>query len=322
MAAGSVSTLAQYAARLSCTNSNTGSPTVLPTNLATTSYVLGSIAYGDAILCTFVNTPQPRLNLSKALSANRVFNSDQFTVQIKNGATLVASATTTGTGATVNTGTTGVQQVTAATAYTVTEIAAGTTNTLLYGGAMSCTNSYGVSGTTLPTTVGGTVTPTWGDNISCTLTNTPNPTKAILSTTKAWVVLSDPQNGTTNPKAIPGALIQYSITVTNSGPGTVDAGTIVAVDPLPTQIMAYVAGTPITFTNGPVASGLTYNYATNVTWTKAVGGNSAFTYTPVPDGQGFDTLVTGIRIAPGGAMAGATLTSQPSFTLTFTARVR
>jgi uncharacterized repeat protein (TIGR01451 family) len=243
-------------------------------------------------------------------------------VQIKNGGTLVASATTTGTGATVSTGTTGVQQVTAATTYTVTEIAAGTTNTLLYAGAMSCTNSYGVSGTTLPTTVGGTVTPTWGDNISCTLTNTPNPTKAILSTTKAWVVLSDPQNGTTNPKAIPGALIQYSITVTNSGPGTVDAGTIVVVDSLPTQIMAYVAGTPITFTDGAVASGLTYNYATNVTWTKAVGGNSAFNYTPVADGQGFDTLVTGIRIAPGGAMAGATLTSQPSFTLTFTARVR
>jgi hypothetical protein len=322
MAAGSVSTLSQYSARLSCTNSNTGSPTALPTNVATTSFVLGSIAYGDAILCTFVNTPQPRLSLSKALSGNRVFNSDQFTVQIKNGATVVASATTTGTGATVSTGTTGVQQVTAATAYTLTEIAAGTTNTLLYGGAMSCANSYGVSGTTLPTTVGGTVTPTWGDNITCTLTNTPNPTKAILSTTKAWVVLSDPQNGTTNPKAIPGALIQYSITVTNSGPGAVDAGTLVVVDQLPTQMMASVAGTPIIFTDGAVASGLTYNYATNVSWTKAVGGNSAFTYTPVADGQGFDSLVTGIRIAPSGAMAGATLTSQPSFTLTFTARIR
>ena len=322
VAAGSASTLSQYMARLSCTNSNSGSPTTLPTNLVTTNYVLGSISYGDAIMCTFVNTPQPRLSLAKALSANRVFDTDQFTVQIKNGAAVVAGATTTGTGNAVNTGTTGVQQVTAGTAYTVSEIAAGTTNTLLYGGAMSCNNSFGVSGTTLPTTVGGTVNPRWGDNITCTLTNTPNPTKAILSTTKAWVVLSDPQNGTTNPKAIPGALIQYSITVTNSGPGQVDPGTVVVTDPLPTQIQAYVAGTPITFTDGAVASGLTYNYAVNVTWTKAVGGNSAYTYMPVADGQGFDAAVTGIRIAPGGTMAGATLTNQPSFTLTFTTKVR
>ncbi len=322
MAAGSASTLGQYSARLSCTNSNASSPTVLPTNVATTSYVLGSVAYGDAIVCTFVNTPLPRLNLTKALSGNRVFNTDQFTVQIRNGATVVASATTTGTGATVTTGTTGVQPVTAATTYTLTEIAAGSTNTLLYGGALNCTNAYAVSGTTLPTTVGGTLIPTWGDNISCTLTNTPNPTKAILGMTKAWVVVSDPLNGTTNPKAIPGALINYSITVTNSGPGTVDTGTIVIVDPLPMQVMAYVAGTPIAFTDGAVASGLTFAYPANVTWTRAVGGNSVFTYTPVADANGFDTLVTGIRLAPGGTMAGATLTSQPSFTLTFTARVR
>ena len=322
MAAGSTSTLSQYSSRLSCTNSNGSSPTVLPSNTATTNYVLGSIAYGDAISCSFINTPQPRLTLSKALSGNRVFNTDQFTVQIKNGAAVVASATTTGTGSTVSTGTTGVQQVTTGTTYTLTEIVAGTANALLYGGALACTNSYGVTGTTLPTTVGGIVVPTWGDNISCTLTNTPNPTKAILGMTKAWFVISDPLNGSTNPKAIPGALIQYSITVTNSGPGTVDAGTIVIVDPLPTQVMAYVAGTAVTFTDGAVASGLTYTYATNVTWSKAVGGNSAFTYTPVADANGFDTLVTGIRIMPGGTMVGATLTSQPSFTLTFNAKVR
>ncbi|UVO55709.1 hypothetical protein [Sphingomonas sp. SUN039] len=327
MAAGSTSTLSQYQGKLSCTNSNAGSPTVLPTNLTTTSYVLGSIAYGDAITCTFVNAPQPRIALSKALSGNRVFNTDQFTVQIKNGATVVASATTTGTGATVSTGTTGVQQVVTATAYTLTEIAAGTTNTLLYGGALSCTNAYGVSGTVLPTTVGGTVTPDWGDNIACTLTNTPNPTKAILGMTKAWIVVSDPVNGTTNPKAIPGALIRYSITVTNTGPGTVDGGTIVIVDPLPTTVMAYVAGTPVTFTDGAVPSGLTWNAATDLKWTKAAGGNSAFTYAPVADANGFDTLVTGIRFAPGTGppttqMAGATLTSQPSFTLSFTAQVR
>jgi len=322
MAAGSASTLSQYSSRLTCTNSNGSSPTVLPNNLATTSYVLGSVAYGDALTCTFVNTPQPRVTLTKALSGPRVFATDQFTIQILNGATVTASATTTGTGATVATGTTGVRQLVAATAYTLTEIPAGTTNVLLYGGALACTNAYGVSGTVLPTTVGGTVTPTWGDNITCTLTNTPNPTRPILSMTKAWVVISDPQNGTNNPKTIPGAIVQYTITVTNSGPGTVDNNTIIIVDPLPTTVTPYVAGTPITFTDGAVPSGLTYNYATNVRWSQAVGGGTPYTYTPVPDGQGFDTLVTGVRVAPSGTMAGATLTSQPSFTISFLARVR
>ncbi len=59
MAAGSVSTLASYGASLSCTNSTAGSPTPLPNNVATTSYVLASIAFGDVISCSFTNTAHP-----------------------------------------------------------------------------------------------------------------------------------------------------------------------------------------------------------------------------------------------------------------------
>lgn len=43
---------------------------------------------------------------------------------------------------------------------------------------------------------------------------------ANLSVTKVSSVISDPQNGGTNPKAIPGAVIQYCITVTNPDSGT------------------------------------------------------------------------------------------------------
>ena len=322
MAAGSTSTLAQYSAKLTCTNSNTGSPTAMPTNTTTTSYLLGSVAFGDAIVCSFINTPAPRLSLTKALGGARVFAGDQFTIQLKNGATTVASATTTGTGSTVATGSTGTQIVTPATAYTLTEIAAGTTNTLLYTGGLACTNAFGASSTALPTTVGGTVTPAYGDNISCTLTNTPSTNQVIMSMTKSSFVVSDPNNGTTNPKAIPGAVIQYTLTVTNAGPGTVDGGSIVLTDPLPTTVLAYVAGTPVTFVDGTTASGLTYSYPVNVTWSKAVGGGAPFTYTPVPDGNGYDTLVTGVRIAMTGSMAGATLTAQPSFSINFLTKVR
>ncbi len=40
---------------------------------------------------------------------------------------------------------------------------------------------------------------------------------ANLSVTKTSVVISDPFNGTTDPKAIPGALMEYAITVNNTG---------------------------------------------------------------------------------------------------------
>ena len=98
MVAGSVSALTQYVPSLSCSNANVGSATVLPTSAAVTSYGFGTLAYGDAISCTFNNVAQPRITLSKVLSGNRVFTGDQFTLKIANGANAVATATTTGSG--------------------------------------------------------------------------------------------------------------------------------------------------------------------------------------------------------------------------------
>jgi hypothetical protein len=56
MAAGSVSNASQYNSTLTCTNGAAGSPTVLPTAQAVTTYNIASTTYGDAILCTFTNT--------------------------------------------------------------------------------------------------------------------------------------------------------------------------------------------------------------------------------------------------------------------------
>ena len=56
---------------------------------------------------------------------------------------------------------------------------------------------------------------------------------------KSSSVVSDPVNGTTNPKAIPGATMRYCLLVTNNGPAA--AGSIVATDTLPAGV-SYVAG--------------------------------------------------------------------------------
>jgi hypothetical protein len=56
MASGSVSALGGYSESLSCTNANSNSTTSLPNNIATTSYVLSNIAYGDSINCVFTDT--------------------------------------------------------------------------------------------------------------------------------------------------------------------------------------------------------------------------------------------------------------------------
>jgi uncharacterized repeat protein (TIGR01451 family) len=57
MAAGSLSTLANYAASLTCTNLASGaSSTVLPVNQSVTSFTFPSLQYGDALSCVFTNT--------------------------------------------------------------------------------------------------------------------------------------------------------------------------------------------------------------------------------------------------------------------------
>ncbi len=62
---------------------------------------------------------------------------------------------------------------------------------------------------------------------------------ANIVVTKSSGVVSDPVNGTTNPKAIPGATVRYCILVANTGPAA--AGTIVATDSLPANV-AFVPG--------------------------------------------------------------------------------
>ena len=80
------------------------------------------------------------------------------------------------------------------------------------------------------------------------------------------------------------------------------------------------SGDPVVFIDGAVASGLAYNYATDVSFSSQIGGGVPYTFVPTPDAEGYDTTVTGIRIAPSGAINGAGA-GTPSFGLQLRIRV-
>lgn len=321
MASGSASALSAYSASLTCVNTAGTTRAALPSNLSTTNTNIGQLQFGEFLVCTFQAGAQPRLRVRKLMGSARRFTGDQFTVRIMDGASVVASSTTAGTSNTITTGTgdTGLVQVVNQQAYTVDEIAAGTGNLGNYTATMSCANATSGSTTTLPTAVGGTITLRPGDAITCSITNTRRAT-ATLVIEKTSTVISDPRNGTVNPKLIPGAIVEYAITVRNVGNQAVDSSSIVILDVMPAQ-MAFATGTPVTFTNGTPTSGLnTFNAGTMVRYSSAPGGTTGFTYTPT---GAFDPNVRGIRIAPTGTMAAATSgTSQPSFTIRFRAQVQ
>ena len=58
---------------------------------------------------------------------------------------------------------------------------------------------------------------------------------AVLSVNKYSTLISDPINGTTNPKAIPGAVVEYCLAVAN-GAGAATATGLALSDPLPSTV--------------------------------------------------------------------------------------
>lgn len=105
---------------------------------------------------------------------------------------------------------------------------------------------------------------------------------AVLTVNKTAVVSEDPVNGGTNPKAIPGATVDYTIDVTNSG--TRPAVDVVVVDAVPVNT-AFVVGS----VGATPPGGVTTEYSND--------GGSTWTYTPVAGGDGSDPNVTNVRVA-------------------------
>ncbi|MEP2101834.1 MAG: CshA/CshB family fibrillar adhesin-related protein [Parasphingorhabdus sp.] len=320
MASGSASAINQYRSQLTCANNSSGSPTVMPTNAETTNYSFGSLAFGDAVECVFNNTPFAHLSLEKQLgAAGRIFDSDEFRIRIREGSSTVAARTTTGTGAVVSNAPIAMTQLVDGNSYQVDELARGTTDLSRYTATLSCTNANSGSSTILPSSLGIDFTPAIGDVISCIITNTRDPANAVLEISKQSMVLSDPVNGTSNPKAIPGAVIRYTIEVTNRGDAPVDTSTIEIADVLPPYI-SYNASAPVTFSDGPVSSGLDpFDATTMVDFSDQPSGGAPYSY--APNIAGFDSNVTGVIVNPAGILDASTGSSSPSFTISFEVRL-
>ena len=144
-----------------------------------------------------------------------------------------------------------------------------------------------------------------------------------LSISKEVVTTSDPVNGTSFPKAIPSAVLVYTLEVENPGALSPDGGSIVVTDTLPEALGLCVTtlcmpGGPVVFdTSGsPVAVGATLD---SIAYSN--DGGMSFTYTPVPDADGFDADVEAVRISLSGSLAPLSTAGAASFELRFAVRL-
>jgi len=141
-----------------------------------------------------------------------------------------------------------------------------------------------------------------------------------ITVLKSSLVITDPINGSTNPKAIPGATVLYSVQVTNQGLGTADVDTMIITDPIPANTTLVVSGTPITFSDGTPSSNLSFTF-TSLTSTSddvefSINGGTSW------DADGDDANLTHIRMRPKGTFAASDGTNHPNFILRFQVTVQ
>lgn len=138
--------------------------------------VVHVVGYSDFYFCV---TP-PKLTTRKVLTGNRVQTNDQFTIATTTGTTPVSSFTTTGTGNSLSSNSITAKGLSTTATYTIAETIANTDgkgNLANYNTSYACTNANSSSTTTMPsgsTTSFNLPTLTYGDDITCTITNTPS----------------------------------------------------------------------------------------------------------------------------------------------------
>lgn len=135
-----------------------------------------AVGYSDFYFCV---TP-PKLTTRKVLTGNRVETNDQFTIATTTGTTPVSSFTTTGTGSSLSSNSVTASGLSTTATYTIAETITnidGKGNLANYNTSYACTNASSSSTTTMPsgsTTSFNLPTLTYGDDITCTITNTPS----------------------------------------------------------------------------------------------------------------------------------------------------
>lgn len=177
------------------------------------------------------------------------------------------------------------------------------------------------------------------ENNSCSdSVSVPMPSLLVL---KSFQNYSDPINGISlTSKPIPGAFVDYTILVTNTGPGAVDNNTTIVYDPIPANTELFVgdidgagpATGPILFTDGAntattAPSGLSYTFTdlSSITDNLAFSGNNGTDYdksNTVADGNGCDPSVTNIKIPLSGIFNGSNGTNHPTFYVKLRVRIK
>lgn len=164
-----------------------------------------------------------------------------------------------------------------------------------------------------------------------TLTSESQPPAIVLQ--KTVLTVFDPINNVTNPKAIPGSWIDYTISASNNGAGAVDTETLLVTEPLAASVTLFV-GDLVAAGDGPVefidgsgssASGLSFVFGglTDLTDDVEFSINGAdYSYVPIADANGFDSAVRFIRIRPSGTFYGAAGATATRFDLRLRVRMQ
>ena len=143
-----------------------------------------TVGYSDFFFCL----APPKLIVKKQLSGSRVDSNDQFSIEVTGGSIATNSFTTTGSGATVSNNSSATLSLTENTSYTITERLSNNStlnNIASYNTTYTCNNettgsivnvssgamNYNANDNTRSFTLANA---TYGDEITCTITNTPN----------------------------------------------------------------------------------------------------------------------------------------------------
>ncbi|MCF6345252.1 MAG: hypothetical protein L3J00_02140 [Thiomicrorhabdus sp.] len=134
---------------------------------------------------------------------------------------------------------------------------------------------------------------------------------AVINVNKTSTLISDPINGTSTSKNhIPGAIVEYAITTTNSGDSSPDANTITITDVLDNNVEYEVSSIGFTAQNSGLTLGVvTYSHK-----------NTPTVYSYIPSGT-YDPNVAGIKIATSGVFNHSDI-PDPSFTVTYRVRIK
>ena len=157
------------------------------------------------------------------------------------------------------------------------------------------------------------------------------PSEPDILLMKSSQVVSDPVNTASNPKRIPGSLIDYTITASNQDKAATDGSSVVIRDLLPGNLDLFLgdlgAGAPFQLVDGSAPSGISFDFiavdspADDVDFTDDAGASPVdWSYQPSVSGD-YDPAVEGFRIRFDGALGGQTGPTAPSFSIRYRARL-